>query len=994
MKRRTHLALALSTLAALSIASAAQRPVQVNVKADGEAPGYEVQNVMDGNPDTIWHSPFGAGASPPPPHTLDIDLTAEFEIEGFAYLPRAGGGNGTIKEYAFFISQNPNRFDQPIAAGVFVSTNGWNTLKFDRPAKGRYARLRALSEIAGHPWSSVAELKIFSPGVEFRTSEGWTLAIPGRADEPKTEMEWQYASLLNDLRDRHRIAALSDQTFRSDALILRSDRDPADVVARRTAALFENLKHSSAAQRLGAWEQPLRALQAEAAETPIDLAEKRYELYERLALLRRQIAFANPLLDFHELLFIKRHRSLFNHMCDQYYGIAARPGGGLYVLSDPFGSHPAVRDVLAGSVVAEGRLKGLKLSGGPNQRYGLHYDGEGTLSGDKTEGGSFLSPELSYDGQTILFAYVECTGERDHRLHTDSTRGHWAEGRSYHIFKVNADGSDLRQCTDGTWNDFSPCWLPNGRIAFISERRGGYLRCGRVCPTYTLFDMASDGSDINCLSVHETNEWDPSVTGDGRIIWTRWDYVDRHGCTAHMPWLTTLDGRDPRPVLGNYAPRKGRPDMELNVRAIPGSRRFAATAAPHHGQAYGSLIMIDPDIPDDDGMAPVKRVTPEVGFPESQGGAEAYGTAWPLSEDYYLCVYDARMPPGDHVGKHLKQYPNNYGIYLVDSFGNKELIYRDPEISCLSPIPLRTRPRPSLPVLATAATRINPAVKPAGEVSGQEATASVLNVYESRLPWPDGTRIKALRVLQVLPMTVPSGVPPHETGLRVASAEDSVVPVRHVLGTVPVEEDGSAHFVVPANKELLFQALDERGLAVQSMRSATALRAGEHLTCQGCHAPASRTPPATAAIPLALRRPASRLQPEVEGSNPFSFPLLVQPVLDRNCVTCHAKNAGKAPNLGREPLHKKWYASYSSLAPRFGFHDYGDAYRTTPGRFGARASKLFRILEGGHYDVKLSQDDFRRLTLWLDCSSMFYGVYEQAGGEAQLRGEIAFPTLE
>jgi Hydrazine synthase alpha subunit middle domain/WD40-like Beta Propeller Repeat len=817
------------------------------------------------------------------------------------------------------------------------------------------------------------------------------LALPVRCTEPQTELEWQYVSLLTDLRDRNRIAALSNQTFRTEALILPSDRDPADVVARRTTALLADLQRSLRARRVNAWQEQLRALQIELAGVPTESAERRYELYEKFCALRHQIAFSNPLLNFREIVFIKRHRSLFNHMCDQYYGITAQPGGGLYILSDPFGSNPAVRDVLANSTVGNSRLAGKKLNGTSHQRYHLYFDGEGNLSGDETEGGSFLSPEVSYDGKSILFAYVECAGERQHRFHTDSTRGHWAEGRCYHIFQVNIDGSGLRQLTDGTWNDFSPCWLPNGRIAFISERRGGYLRCGRVCPTYTLFDMAADGSDINCLSVHETNEWDPSVTHDGRIVWTRWDYVDRHGCTAHMPWMTTLDGRDPRPVHGNYAPRHTRPDMELNVRAIPGSHTLVATAAPHHGQAFGSLIMVDPEVADDDGMAPVKRLTPEVAFPESQDGAEAFGTAWPLSENYYLCAYDLRMPPGNHVGQHLKQYPNNYGIYLVDSFGNKELIYRDPEISCLSPIPLRARPKPPLAALATASARINPAMPTA---ESPEATVSVLNVYDSLLPWPEGTKIKALRVLQVLPMTVPSGAPPHETGLRIASAGDSVVPVRHVLGTAPVEEDGSAHLVVPANRELFFQALDERGLAVQSMRSATALRAGEHLTCQGCHAPAQRAPRVPATMPLAMRRPPSRLHPDVDGSNPFSYPRLVQPVLDRNCVACHEANHGQAVNLGREPLQRKWYASYSNLTPRFGFFDYGDSYRTTPGRFGARASKLLALLDHGHYDVKLTEEDLHRLTLWLDCGSMFYGVYEKEGGEAQLRGEIARPTLE
>ena len=158
--------------------------------------------------------------------------------------------------------------------------------------------------------------------------------------------------------------------------------------------------------------------------------------------------------------------------------------------------------------------------------------------------------------------------------------------------------------------------------------------------------MAADGSDITCLSFHETNEWHPSVTHDGRIIYTRWDYVDRHGCTAHLPWITTLDGRDSRAVHGNFAPRGSRPDMELDCRAIPGSHKFVATAAPHHGQAYGSLVLIDPHVPTTTRMGPVRRITPEVGFPESQGGAQVYGTAWPLSEDYYLCVYDATMQPG------------------------------------------------------------------------------------------------------------------------------------------------------------------------------------------------------------------------------------------------------------------------------------------------------------------------------------------------------------
>ncbi len=215
--------------------------------------------------------------------------------------------------------------------------------------------------------------------------------------------------------------------------------------------------------------------------------------------------------------------------------------------------------------------------------------------------------------------------------------------------------------------------------------------------------------------------------------------------------------------------------MELDVRAIPGSPKFVATAAPHHGQAYGSLVLIDPRVADDDAMGPVKRITPEVGFPESQGGAQVYGTAWPLSEDYYLCVYDSSMQPG--AGTQGSKYvPGNYGIYLVDAFGNKELIYRDERIACLSPMPLRPRPVPAAaPAIVTPARNAPGTQQPEQFVTGQkpgEATIAVVNVYDSIHAWPAGTKIKALRVFQVLPMSVPSGGPPHETGLRVNLAGD------------------------------------------------------------------------------------------------------------------------------------------------------------------------------------------------------------------------------
>lgn len=825
--------------------------------------------------------------------------------------------------------------------------------------------------------------------------------VPGGshlAAQDVDEWDRQYAELQANLQHRDQFRQVADTAYRPEALILDSDRDPTDVVLRRTAALWNHLRRWQGDDpRWDAWAQQLAVLRARGdALDPADLDARR-ALHDDVCRLRREIALANPLLDFRDIVFIKRHRALFDHMCDQYYGMAATPGGGLYVLTDAFGPQPQVRDVLAEATVSgTGRLAGEVLSGGRHRPVTVSFDGEGNRYGTEEPGGTFLSPDLSYDAQHILFAYVENTGDMRHRHHTDPQQGHWAEGRCYHIFRVRVDGTDLCQLTDGTWNDFDPCFLPNGRIAFISERRGGYLRCGRVCPNYTLYDMDADGGDLTCLSFHETNEWHPSVTNDGLLLWTRWDYVDRHGCTAHMPWITTLDGRDPRAIHGNFATRSARPDMEVDCRAVPDSQWLVAIAAPHHGQAYGSIVLIDPNAQDDDAMGPVRRVTPEVGFPESQGGGQVYGTPWPLSEDFFLCVYDAGMQPGAGVqGGPFRR--GDYGIYLVDAFGNRELLYRDPQIGCLSPIPLRPRPvPPTAPELARGGQDANPAARApeAVEEETPTGTLAVVNVYDSFKPWPADTTITALRVLQVFPMSVPSGAPPHETGVRVVTAEDSVVPVRHVLGTVPVAEDGSAYFQVPANRELFFQALNADGLAVQSMRSATHVREGEHLVCAGCHNPRHRVSEPPTLVPLAFRGPPATITPDVDGSRPFSYPRLVQPVLDRHCAGCHAEHADTAPNLAREPVTRGWYASYHSLAPRFGFYDYRDPYRTTPGQFGALASPLYKLLREGHGDVQLPAEDLHRLTLWLDCASMFYGVYERELGVAQLRGEVVHPTLE
>jgi len=224
---------------------------------------------------------------------------------------------------------------------------------------------------------------------------------------------------------------------------------------------------------------------------------------------------------------------------------------------------------------------------------------------------------------------------------------------------------------------------------------------------------------------------------------------------------------------------------------------------------------------------------------------------------------------------------------------------------------------------------------------------------------------------------------------------------------VPVEEDGSAHFYLPSGMPVYFQALDERGCAVQSMRSATHTQAGQTLICAGCHERKGRSPVLSpVSLPLAFHREPSEIQPEAAGSDPLCFPRLVQPVLEKHCVRCHGKQANDPPDLRPGNWQEDrfcWYRSYRNLRP-YAFHygaprddrrknqyDRWQPARTVPGEFGARASKLLPLLDKGHYDVSLSPEELRRIIIWLDTNSDFFGAYEDI--EAQAQGKEVWPRL-
>lgn len=768
----------------------------------------------------------------------------------------------------------------------------------------------------------------------------------------------------------------ADQVFNKASLPDPTDRDEADAVLRRIAALIDHLKTLQGCPDLSADEARLADLKTQAGKVGMSDSAGRAKLLEQACQLRRKVAFANPLLNFDRILFIKRHfcpdaEKTGNHMCDQYFGFNAIKGGGLFVLEKPFSDHPTVKNLLENSVCQNGRFKGQKLTG---------------------EGG-FLAPELSFDANEILFAWTEIADTESGRKRYQA----WDEHNTYKIFRANADGTELTQLTDGPTNDFDPCYLPNGRIIFISERRGGYGRChGRPVPSFTLHSMNYDGSDIVQLSPHETNEWQPSIDHDGMVIYTRWDYVDRGFNQAHHPWITTPDGRDARVIHGNFASdQRSRPHFEIGIRAVPNSRKLMATAACHHGQAYGSVVLIDPTVPDDDKMGPVKRLTPDQLFPEAEIATHRdpanYAAPYPLSEHFFLCVYDANSRSNAGTA-------NNYGIYLVDAFGNKELLFRDPNISCLDPIPFRPTP---LPPVISHQTLVGDPLPRGGKFTPTDSNSlpthglvGVANVYESTLPMPEGVKITHLRIMQLLPKTTPIA---HNPAIGFGNQKSA----RMVLGTVPVEEDGSAYFKMPVNRPVYYQALDANGVAVQSMRSASYVHVGEKLFCRGCHEPRTRTTNYVGQSPKAWVREPSEITPEVAGSRPFSYPILVQPVLEKNCLPCHTKSRAegkKAPDLARGDFNKnerKWYTSYISLKGYTFFWDEAGFDRvayTTPGHFGARSSKLYQMLSKGHHDLKLSGEDMHRITLWLDCNSDFYGSYENL--QDQWDGKVVWPRME
>ncbi|MGD8499659.1 MAG: hypothetical protein PVJ86_03385 [Phycisphaerales bacterium] len=669
-------------------------------------------------------------------------------------------------------------------------------------------------------------------------------------------------------------------------------------------------------------------------------------LYRDIRSATRSLALKNPIIASKPVVFMKRRRficQMLHEYLGYFYDYGDIAGGGVYVLEEP-GRSLMVRDLI------DGRL--------PR--------------------GNYTTLALSYDARTLYFAFAERAPNKPDYYSP--------ERRCFHIYAVDADGGNLRQLTDGPNDDFDPCPLPDGGIAFMSTRRGGFGRCHNPwepLPSYTLHRMDASGHSVQTLSFHETNEWHPSVLMDGRIVYSRWDYVDRSAANYHGLWVSNPDGTNPTILFGNYTQRI---NACYQPRCIPGSNRIAFIAGAHHADVGGSLVVFDPareeldSLTGQDRFDAIEVLTPEVCFPEAPGWPGSYfHSPWPLSEDYFLVAFSFEALPG--MGPGVKQ--DTYtGLYYFDRFGNMELLYYDPDISCMYPIPLARRPLPPA-ASSTLDSNLN-----------DEGEFVLIDVRQSLFGLPPSRRIHKLRIFQVLPKT--STHIANKPRLGYANAESA----RMMLGTVPVESDGSAYFRAPARKPLYFQAVDEAGRAVQSMRSVTYLQPGERRSCLGCHEPRGTAPVNRQGL-LALQRSPSKIQPGPDGTYPLSYPRLVQPVLDRHCVRCHDGQTGDSKSklaLTDEPAGA-FSKSYENLKQYVRWYEWGGStiteIATRPGRVGADESPLLKVLgDPAHTEhVHLPKGDLRRLYIWLDGNAPFYGTYEQEQQLAQRRGQAVPPPL-
>jgi hypothetical protein len=672
------------------------------------------------------------------------------------------------------------------------------------------------------------------------------------------------------------------------------------------------------------------------------------DLYFAVRTIKRDIMFKNPVLDFDTII----------------YNDAPYPEGSE--------SHHETRHLLGYQAVPGGRLiiqKGLNPAG--NMR---------KLLPQEPLHGTFWRPDVSFDGKKILVSF---------KPHTEKT---------FHLYEINSDGSGFRQLTSGMFDDLDPIYLPDGKnIMFTTTRGYLYVRCMPPTNAPVLARMPLDtkpgDKNLYIISRNGEPEYTPSLMADGRIIYTRWEYTDKPLWRCQSLWTMNQDGTLVQAFWGNQSVW---PDLLKDARQIPGSQRVMFTGSAHHEWFAGSIGIIDPakglNFPDG-----LTKVTQEVGWPECGNGP-----ADPKETEYYH---------RSHYGAYYSPYPlsetdflvsaNRHGkfvLLLMDVNGNREIINEGTH-NIWDAQPLRSRSVPPIQSdrveWPTWETRDKPAI---GILYSN-------NVYENAPPELKD-KAKFLRIWSIEHKTYTYWYkrPYISTGPVVSAVQSEGI--KKIIGTVPIEEDGSVSFNAPSGIALHFQLLDENQRALQTMKSFTGVMPGEMRGCLGCHESHNRTV-VQGGAGKAMKRQPSDIKPVSWQDVTVGYERYVQPTLDKYCGSCHQDAGNKAYkkfNLTLRPGPHGFKEPYWTLlgAPSWGGAYHGNrnanngfgwadtilvegysqvdpaAYATFPPmkKLSYKSRLINRMSSGEHNGVKVTGDDLLRVILWVDAMGPYIGEEE------------------
>ncbi|MCY2950797.1 MAG: hypothetical protein NTU53_02335, partial [Planctomycetota bacterium] len=603
----------------------------------------------------------------------------------------------------------------------------------------------------------------------------------------------------------------------------------------------------------------------------------------------------------------------------------------------------------------ENRLCVLSPVGPGGELRTLHQPGGGRFVGDV---------KLHFDGGRVLFSMP-------------GSNGRW----QVHEMEV-AEGAKVREAPLIRENDvdnYDACYLPDGRMIFTSTAPYIGVPCVYGSSHITnVYLLELDGS-IRQLTVDQEHNWCPTVLNDGRVMYLRWEYTDLPHAHSRRLFSMSPDGTGQMAYLSSNSYF---PNSLFYARAIPGhATKVVGIAGGHHGNARsGRLLIVDSaqGQREADGVVQAipgygKKVEPIIRDQLADGVWPQFLHPYPLSEKYFLV--SAKMGPG-----------GAWGIYLVDVFDNMVLVKESAGHALLEPIPVVKTLRP-------------PVVADRVDLKRKDAVVYLSDVYRGGglRGVPRGT-VKKLRVFTYHFSYRGMG------GLLGSIGMDGPWDIKRVLGTVPVEADGSAMFRVPANTPISVQPLDGEGKAMQLMRSWFTAMPGETLSCIGCHERETTSPANQRTI--AGGRRVSEIEPWYGPMRGFAFAREVQPVLDANCVSCHngeARADGKRiADLRGGRMISDWksdiaghvdeavggkfsvaYAELHRFVRRPGIES--DIHMLAPMEFHADTTELVQILRRGHYGVQLDAEGWDRLVTWIDLNAPYHGTWGEIAGEAAVK---------